>query len=73
MSGVEKAEGWPWHLKVTRTDGRVTENDYSDDFDAPRFAKWASTRDSVARVELSVTFVDGEVVDVAEKAKGSAS
>jgi hypothetical protein len=53
---------WLWHIKVTRTDGTVTENDLSDDFNAAGYAKWASTKPGVERVELSVTFAAGEAV-----------
>jgi hypothetical protein len=53
---------WPWHIKVTRTNGEVTENDLSSDFDAPGFAQHASRSATVERVELSVSFVNGEAV-----------
>jgi len=51
---------WPWHIKVTHTDGTVKEDDYSSNFGAVGFAEYASKRPDVARVELSVTFVAGE-------------
>jgi hypothetical protein len=53
---------WPWHIKVTRADGTFTVNDYGDEFDPISFAKWASAKPDVERVELSVTFVNGEAV-----------
>lgn len=53
---------WPWHIKVTRTDGTFTVNDYGAEFDPVDFAKWASTKPGIERVELTVTFVNGEAV-----------
>jgi hypothetical protein len=53
---------WPWRIKVTRTDGTFTVEDYGSEFDPVDFAKWASAKPGIERVELSVTFVNGEAV-----------
>lgn len=53
---------WPWHIKVTRTDGTVTENDYSADFDPIGYAEHTSRRPEVERVEVTVAFAAGEAV-----------
>lgn len=71
MTEQYAAMRWPWHLKLTRTNGVVVENDYADDFDAPGYAQWASGREGVARVELSVTFVDGQPVSPAASASAA--
>lgn len=54
----------PYHVKVTRTDGTVTEDDYSEDFEAMGCARQASDRADVASIEVSVTFVNGEAADL---------
>lgn len=58
------AMNWPYHLKVTRKDGTVHEDDFSEDYDAVGYARFASTKPNVERVELSVAFVAGEAVPV---------
>ena len=62
---MSAATRWPWHVKVTRTSGTVSEDDYSDGFDALGYAKFASKDPSVERVELSVAFVNGEAASPA--------
>lgn len=57
---------WPWHIKVTRTDGTVTEDDYSDEFEPLGYARQASTQPGVVRVDVSVSFADGEAVALPE-------
>lgn len=58
---------WPWHVKVMRANGTVGEHRYNNDFDALGFAKWASALPGVERVELSVTFVNGEATSKEDK------
>lgn len=54
------ATQWPWRVKITYTDGRVREDDYADDFDPAAYARHVSGRPEVARVEVTVAFVDGQ-------------
>jgi hypothetical protein len=56
------AMSWPWHIKITYADGRVREDDYSEEFDPLGHARQVSGRPDVARVEVSVAFVGGEAV-----------
>jgi hypothetical protein len=56
---------WPWHMKVTRTDGTVREDDYSDGFGGRPILEYAQFLSGVAgveRVELTTAFVAGEQV-----------
>lgn len=53
---------WPWHVKVTYTDGTARENDFTDDFDPVKYAEHVSSRPNVVRVDVSVSFVDGQAV-----------
>ena len=61
------ANDWPWHMRVTHTDGTVREEDYhaqdyAADFDTIGFARHLSSRPNVARVDLATSFVAGEQV-----------
>lgn len=53
---------WPWHVRVTRADGTTFEDDYAADFDIAGWGAYMSKRDSIARIDVSVSFVDGEAV-----------
>lgn len=50
---------WPYHVKVTHSDGRVVENDYAAGFDPLGYAKYVSGQATVERVDVSVSYVGG--------------
>jgi hypothetical protein len=55
---------WPWHLKVTKSDGTVREDDCdgSGVTDPVGLARFLSSKPGVERVELATAFARGEQV-----------
>jgi hypothetical protein len=59
---VSEMDCWPWRVRITSSDGRVKEDNYSSDFDPVGFARYISHQAGVERVEVTTAFADGNQV-----------